>query len=39
MNQQDVKNARFGFYPKKVYSKTTMIPQEDVDINIDSETP
>jgi hypothetical protein len=43
MNQQGVKNARFGFYPKKVYSKTTMItdvvPQEDVDINVDSETP
>ena len=43
MKQQGVKNARFGFYPKKVYSKTTIItdiaPQEDVDINIDSETP
>jgi hypothetical protein len=43
MKQQGVKNARFGFYPKKVYSKTTMItdvvPQEDVDINVDSETP
>ena len=43
MKQQGVKNARFGFYPKKVYSKTTMItdivPQEDVDTNVDSETP
>jgi hypothetical protein len=25
MNQQGVKNARFGFYPKKVYPKTQMI--------------
>ena len=39
MKQQGIKNARFGFYPKKVYSKTTMIPQKDVDINVDSETP
>jgi len=43
MKQQGIKNARFGFYPKKVYSKTTMITdvvlQEDVDINVDSETP
>jgi hypothetical protein len=25
MNQQGIKNARFGFYPKKVYPKTQMI--------------
>ena len=27
-NQQDIKNARFGFYPKKVYKNTTML--EDI---------
>jgi hypothetical protein len=27
MNQQGIKNARFGFYPRKVYPNTLMLPK------------